>query len=147
MKIISTKTISFVVLAGMFTMLSSFCLMQILFSSTHVVNAAQAATVEHNMVNNDNSCEQELAVMPDAEQSILPITNNNQNSLLPCCIDGNHNGAAGIFQSGESIHLLPTFIFSRERALVVDIPKIVVYFNPIIPPPELVSIKTITLRI
>lgn len=149
MKIRFKKTILSLTIISMLPMLSGFCIFQLTPGNLTGINIAQAAatnTNSNNISSDDSSCGGEQATEQDSKQALPTTTNHDQNSLLPCCIDGSHNGVASIFQSFESSVSIPVAFLSQHQ-ITISAPQAFLVINPILPPPAIALIKTTILRL
>ncbi|HBA36378.1 TPA: hypothetical protein DCZ15_00725 [Candidatus Falkowbacteria bacterium] len=143
------KTVLIILIANTMAMLGNFCFFQILSSSSLLMPAAQAATMETRamtMTSTDvgNTCQKEQP-MPATEHRSA-ATADHQNSLLPCCINDSHDSVADIALSTEFSNLMPATCSAEETRLFAPIAKTAGYQDPFLPPPELLAIRTTVLR-
>ena len=77
----------------------------------------------------------------------MPVkTSDHHNSILPCCSDSGHPTFNILSQSLEISKFIPSLFFNDNQILKPVLRK-TVYFDKIIPPPELVFLESTILRI
>lgn len=141
MKIFFIKIIAVSLLTSIFFMASGFCFHSLL-SPIIKLNVAQAA--EQISI---NDCGEDKSNVEQVEKSGMPAPMaEHNNSLLPCCVAEGHPSAA-IFSQATQINKFILELFFIEEQTIKTLPEIVVYQTPILPPPELLSLKSTILRI
>lgn len=145
------KTINIFLLSAVFFMAGGFC-----FSDLHSLvikkNTVNAATLTYQASGMDNCGAEETGLLNNkinnqAPQPLLPNVEADQhNSILPCCL-GDGQLAFNLFsQSFEIIKFIPP-IFFEDNQITKTVVETVTYNTPLIPPPELLALKSNILRI
>jgi len=139
-----------------FPLANNFCF-QGIFDSLTVVNVAQAASkvsdngIVNKMADMDN-CSQEPVKVNMGKSSVVELTaapvpvTGHENSVLPCCVDGNHPSVITSSQSVEIQKFVTTAFYSDEQILKVVFAN-TIYNNPIFLPPKLLAVSTTILRL
>jgi len=139
------KIIVILLIAIIFPMANDFCF-QGLFDSFTKIDTAQAVASDISpMAEMDVCVEREMSDTAAPQTMPAPLKNHN-NSLLPCCVDGNHPSSIISSQSVEMEKFVPHFFFSGEQLLKIVF-KNYIYNTPITSPPKLLAVKTTILRL
>ena len=137
------KIIVIFFLLVIFPVTSGLCLQGLLDPATKI-NIAQDSIRVAAVVGNGDTCHDTQA--PESSKAVSP-KNTKHSAALPCCVDGDHTAVVSYYKFTNPLTavalVLPTFgkLFPPTSA------KIVAYQTPLIPPPELYSVKTTILRV
>lgn len=153
------KTFIILLIAVVFSTVNNFCF-QGLFS---LINSAQAAPLENKQNVNKKvamtddcgetqaNVSEEATVVPvvvlNSQNNLFPaLPQNNNNSLLPCCLDGGHPSIVSLTQFLDFGKIMPIILFT-EKKIPENKASIIVYPEPILSPPKLLALKTTILRL
>lgn len=136
------KTVLVLLVVSLLSLLGGFCVFQ-----TNPDNPADSAIAETHLGNllvaADTCGEEGVAEKKPIQTSPTPA-NQNQKSLLPCCLDNNHNGLTGIVQSIQSGPSVSMF-FLLQPQITIPASQIFIMGNFVLPSFTLASIKTTVL--
>jgi len=139
------KIIVGLLLVIIFPVANNFCF-QGLFDSFSEINSAQAQISDISPRVEMDVCIDRAVSEPLATQVAPVSSQNHDNSLLPCCVDGNHPSSIISYQSAEMEKFIPHLFLSNEQLLKI-IFKNNIYNAPITSPPKLLAVRTTILRL
>jgi hypothetical protein len=139
------KIVVILLIVIIFPMTNNFCF-QGLFDSFSKIDTAQAMASDISPMAEMDTCVERAVVEPAVAQAMPTPFQNHDNSLLPCCIDGNHPSSIISYQSAEIEKFVPHFFFSGEQLLKIVFENNI-YNAPITSPPKLLAVKTTILRL
>jgi len=126
------KIVVILLIAVIFPLANNFCF--------------QAMTSEISPMAEMDVCVERAAGDTAANQTMPAPLKNHDNSLLPCCVGGNHPSSIISSQSMEMEKFVPHFFFSNEQLLKIVFENNI-YNAPITSPPKLLAVKTTILRL
>lgn len=140
MKKYFSKTVAVFLMSAIFFMAGGLCFHSLL-NPIIKINVAEAAAYSETSVSVDTCLNEQV------NDPLLSIyANSHHKSILPCCSDEGHS----IFNSFSKYSEINQFIpsnFLDENQILKIAHGVVSYNIPILPPPELFSIKKTNLRI